>query len=79
MCSDNLTDEQRAACDRVSQALNRPDKKEDWRWKRIRNWPRHTIESEPDGEAYKGEIYRCLNANWQEIQRFESDLINRIE
>ena len=79
LCSDNLTDAQRMACDRVSQALNRPDKKEDWRWKRIQNWPRHTIESEPDGETYKEEIYRCLNANWQEIQKFESDLINRIK
>lgn len=58
LCSDNLTDEQRAACDRVSQALNRPDRKEDWRWKRIRNWPRHTIESEPNSENYKEEIYR---------------------
>lgn len=79
LCSDNLTDEQRAACDRVSQALNRPDRKEDWRWKRIRNWPRHTIESEPNSENYKEEIYRYLNTNWREIQKFENDLLNRTE
>ena len=79
LCSDNLTDEQRAACDRVSQALNRPDRKEDWRWKRIRNWPRHTIESEPNSENYKEEIYRYLNANWREIQKFENDLLNKTE
>lgn len=78
-CSDNLTDEQRAACDRVSQALNRPDRKEDWRWKRIRNWPRHTIESEPNSENYKEEIYRYLNTNWREIQKFENDLLNKTE
>ena len=77
LCSDNLTDEQRAACDRVSQALNRPDRKEDWRWKRIRNWPRHTIESEPNSENYKEEIYRYLNTNWREIQKFENDLLNK--
>lgn len=79
LCSDNLTDEQRAACDRVSQALNRPDRKEDWRWKRIRNWPRHTIESEPNSENYKEEIYRYLNTNWREIQKFENDLLNKTE
>jgi hypothetical protein len=79
LCSDNLTDEQRAACDRVSQALNRPDRKEDWRWKRIRNWPRHTIESEPNSENYKEEIYRYLNTNWREIQKIENDLLNKTE
>ena len=79
LCSDNLTDEQRAAGDRVSQALNRPDRKEDWRWKRIRNWPRHTIESEPNSENYKEEIYRYLNTNWREIQKFENDLLNKTE
>lgn len=79
LCSDNLTDEQRAACDRISRALNRPDKKEDWRWKRVWTWPRHTIESEPNGETYKQEINKYLNANWREIQKFESDLLSKIE
>ena len=79
LCSDNLTSEQRAACDRISQALNRPDKKDNWRWKRIANWDRHVIESDPDSDAYREEIHRLLDENWMEIQKFENELLNKIK
>lgn len=79
LCSDNLTDKQRAACDRISRVLNRPDKKEDWRWKRIWNCDRHIIESEPGTDAYKEEICRFLDADWKKIQEFEKELLGKIE
>ena len=79
LCGDNLTSEQRAACDRISQALDRPDKKDNWRWKRIANWDRHVIESDPDSDVYREEIYRLLDENWMEIQKFENELLHKIK
>lgn len=78
LCSDNLTDAQRAACNRAGDKLDRPDKKPDWRWKRITNWGRHTITAEPGSSEYAEEIQKALDENWKEIQDFEEKLIEKI-
>ena len=78
LCSDNLTDAQRAACNRAGDELDRPDKKPDWRWKRIQNWGRHTITAEPGSSEYAEEIQKALDEDWKKIQDFEEKLIEKI-
>ena len=78
VCSDNMTAQQRDACAKISKDLNRPDKKQDWRWKRIQNWNRHMISPDLQEEEYRSEVEKCLNADWSTIQKFEANLINSL-
>lgn len=78
VCSDNITTLQREACVRISKGLNRPDKKQNWRWKRIKNWKRHTILPDLPENAYRLEVEKSLDADWSAIQKFEVDLINNL-
>lgn len=71
VCSDNITDEQREKCAEISKRLNRPDKKETWRWKRLWNWERRTIHAEPGSAEYDAEVQKALDENWKKIQSFE--------
>ncbi len=79
LCSDNITNEQREACDFVSQALDRPDKKETWRWKRIQNWDRYPIDAEPGSIEYDVAVQKALDENWGKIQKFERDLKEKLK
>ena len=78
VCSDNMTAQQRDACAKISKNLNHPDKKQDWRWKRIQNWNRHMISPDLQEEEYRSEVEKCLNADWSTIQKFEANLINSL-
>nr|WP_325196792.1 PD-(D/E)XK nuclease family protein [uncultured Oscillibacter sp.] len=78
VCSDNMTVQQRDACAKISKNLNHPDKKQDWRWKRIQNWNRHMISPDLQEEEYRLEVEKCLNADWSTIQKFEASLINNL-
>ena len=75
ICSDNMTAVQRDACLKVSEALNRPDKKQNWRWKRIQNWKRHMISPNLGDDAYRLKIEKDLDADWSAIQNFEKSLM----
>lgn len=79
LCSDNITNEQREACDLVSKALDRPDKKETWRWKRIQNWDRYPIDAEPGSIEYDVEVQKALDENWGKIQKFERELKEKLK
>lgn len=77
VCSDNITDEQRKVCAEVSQKLDRPDKKETWRWKRLQNWGRCTIHAEPGSAEYDAEVQKALDENWEQIQSFEKEKLEK--
>lgn len=79
VCSDNMNDQQREACTRLSHVLKRPDKKDDWRWKRLQNWPRHTIDADPETDEYDQELIKALDRDWKEIQKFEAKLNQELQ
>ena len=78
-CSDNVTAKQREACAEISKYLNRPDKKQNWRWKRIWNRNRHTISPDLQEDEYRLEVEKSLDTEWSAIQKFEASLINNLQ
>lgn len=75
LCSDNMTDEQRNACVEISKALGLPDKKSNWRWKRINSWKRHLISPDLGDDEYRLKIEKALDTDWSDIQEFEAGLM----
>lgn len=73
--SDNMTDEQRNACVEISKALGLPDKKSNWRWKRINSWKRHLISPDLGDDEYRLKIEKALDTDWSDIQEFEAGLM----
>lgn len=65
VCSDNVTAKQREACAEISKYLNRPDKKQNWRWKRIWNRNRHTISPDLQEDEYRLEVEKVWIQNGQ--------------
>lgn len=78
VCSDNMTEQQKNACAKISSFLKRPDKKENWRWKRLKNWPRHKIQANPETDEFKEEIRSFLDKDWNAIEEFEKELLDQI-
>lgn len=79
VCSDNMTAQQREACAKISKDLNRPDKKQNWRWKRIWNRDRHTISPDLQEDEYRSKVEKSLDTEWSAIQKFETSLINNLQ
>lgn len=75
LCSDNMTDKQRNACVEISKALGLPDKKPNWRWKRIKSWKRHLISPDLGDDEYRSKIEKALDTDWSDIQEFEAGLM----
>lgn len=74
VASKDLSEGQRSAVNTLSDRLDRKDKKPDWRWKRLNNWDRHSIQSDPMSEELENEVKTAMDDYWQRIVQFEETL-----
>lgn len=74
VCSDNLTEGQIECCDKLSKVLNKSDKKENWRWKRLFSTARYNYSPDEPIEEIRKKIFNELNRSLKEITLFENNI-----
>lgn len=72
----NLSEEQRAVCERLISLLKPNDNSPDWQWKTIYSQGSFEL-PDPASEDYEANVFKELDARWAQIQRFERDLLIR--
>ena len=73
LSSKNLSDKQKVPSDRLGKMLKPRDKRPHWQWRTI--YSSNTFKIDPESETYEEDIYKKLDALWNETKRFEQDLM----